>query len=155
MPTDLRAVVFMNQGLWVARCPRPLCTNAERFGRCADGSVGGLTGSSFWCRDVDGLGGCGLRCPADWPSNIEKIEQMVLCRPVPASRNWEPGETLHDLLAENIGNGIVPLSPAELEAARTGELLPGGGKIFEMIGDEVTVGGLGSSALPAIEGGDG
>ncbi len=114
------AVVFMSAGTWVARCPRPLCLNAEQFGITGSGQPGGLTGS-FRCRDE--AGGCGLTCEAQWPANVEDIEWLLMQRPVPATRNWLPGEDLSDLFTENVQHGIVPISPAGLEAHPGGVLL--------------------------------
>lgn len=102
---DLSVPVYLSWGKWVARCPRPGCHNAEQFGQCGDGTVGGLSGTSFWCRETHN--GCGLKCGADWPGNIEDIEFMTRARPV-AARNWFPGETVDDLLRENLENGLVP-----------------------------------------------
>lgn len=102
----MRATVIVSHGRWVARCPRPGCMNAEQFGTCDDGTAGGLTGSSFHCR-VE-YGGCGLTCAADWPHNVDDIERLLRLRPVPATRNWEPGETVEDLLCENVRHGCIP-----------------------------------------------
>jgi hypothetical protein len=100
-----RAVVYANWGRWVARCPRPGCPGAEHFGPDAiSGHVGGLTGIGFRCAH------CGLVCAADWPPNVDDIMRLLLMRPVPANRNWEPGQTVHDLLAENVEQGCVPLA---------------------------------------------
>lgn len=122
----------MNHGRWVARCPRPFCTSAEQFGRCPDGTVGGLHGLYFDCRLEHG--GCGLRCAADWPPNVEDIERLILARPVPGTRNWHPGETLRDLLRENLAHGVIPLDDLELA------------------GDRITVGALTGWSPLAIEG---
>jgi hypothetical protein len=100
------AVAFMSWGKWVARCPRPGCLNAEQRGRCDDGTTGGLDRDRFTCRASHG--GCGLQCGVDWPANIADLERVLLARPVPATRNWSPGETLHALVAENIERGLVP-----------------------------------------------
>lgn len=97
--------VFMSYGRWVAKCPRPGCHNAEQFGRCDDSSPGGLTGSSFTCRVTHG--GCGLQAAVDWPPNVDDIEYLTRARPI-AARNWFPGETVDDLLKENVMNGLVP-----------------------------------------------
>jgi hypothetical protein len=97
--------VFLSWGKWVAKCPRPGCFNAEQFGPTGQGDVGGLTGESFWCREM--FGGCGLRCPVAWPGNVDSIEFMVRSRPV-AARNWLPGETVEDLLRENLEHGLMP-----------------------------------------------
>jgi hypothetical protein len=102
---DLRVPVFLSWGRWVARCPRPGCHNAEQFGRCDDGTVGGLTGRGFVCRTTHG--GCGLECDADWPANVDDIVLMTRARP-PAARNWSPGESVEDLMRENVENGLLP-----------------------------------------------
>lgn len=97
--------VFMSWGRWVAKCPRPGCHSAEQFGKCDDGTVGGLTGTSYTCRQSHN--GCGVQCGVEWPPNVEDIEYLTRARPV-AARNWFPGETVHDLLAENVSNHLVP-----------------------------------------------
>jgi hypothetical protein len=108
LPTDdVRAVVFMSWGRWVASCPRPGCTNSECFGRCDDGSTGGLTRNGFTCRS-GAYGGCGLQCAAVWPADVEDIERVILARPVPATRNWLHGETVLDLVAESVQHGLIP-----------------------------------------------
>lgn len=109
MATDLVAVVHMNWGKWVAMCPRPHCSNGECFGRCDDGSFGGLVeDGTYRCRPDKG--GCGLICRAQWPANVREIERVLLARPVPGTRHWSPGETLAELVAENIEHGLVPES---------------------------------------------
>jgi hypothetical protein len=132
--------VFLYSGHWVARCPRQGCHNAEQVGRCDDGTTGGLDGQRFYCRESHG--GCGFTCAADWPPNISDIEKLVMCRPVPATRNWLPGEDLHDLLQENLEHGIVPT-----------EALEGADRpILGIIGDEVRIGSLESMQRPEIGG---
>lgn len=115
------ALVEMNGGRWIARCPRPGCAGAESFGRCDDGTAGGLTGDSFTCRPQ--YGGCGLRCAARWPAQVEDIERLTLARPVPTTRNWVPGETLEQLLAENMAHGLMPVF-GEPVAISEGRILP-------------------------------
>lgn len=134
----IRATVYLSWGKWVADCPRG-CGNAEHFGRDPEtGHVGGLTGSSFTCGSAGH--GCGLICPADWPGNVADIEVMLAARPAP-NRNWRPGEDLHELLAENIEHGVVPIIPEALEAGPPTALL--------VIADnKVTTGSLGYAAAP-------
>lgn len=126
------AVVRFNQGRWVAACPRPDCMNAEQFGITPSGEMGGLA-NGFRCR-VE-AGGCGLLCDAEWPPNVEDIEWLLMQRPVPATRNWEPGEDLNDLLIQNVQHGIVPLSPAGLEGHP-------GGRLLQITGDTIEGGAL-------------
>lgn len=97
----LRAVAYVSHGWWVADCPRPDCANAEHFGQ-RGGHVGGLTTAGFRCAE------CHLQCGVEWPPNIDDINFLLAQRPVPATRNWQPGETVHDLLLENVSHGIAP-----------------------------------------------
>jgi hypothetical protein len=114
-----RATVEMSFGRWVARCPRPGCGNGESFGRCDDGTTGGLTSDGlFHCRNEHTpqggrYDGCGLTCEADWPANLADLERLLLARPAPSSRNWQKGEMVADLMYENGIHGIVPTSVLE------------------------------------------
>jgi hypothetical protein len=102
------AYVEANWGRWVARCPRPLCTNALAV------EPGQLL---FVCT---GLGGCGIDAPVVWPADPQAIEMILEMRPVSRTRNWVPGETLEDLLAENAAHGCLPPALLELAAATAG-----------------------------------
>jgi hypothetical protein len=53
---------------------------------------------------------CGSRAEILWPSEdmARGVERLLMMRPLEQHRNWEPGETLHDLLAENVTHGIGP-----------------------------------------------
>jgi hypothetical protein len=60
-------------------------------------------GDPVWVCEV-----CGLPTDIVWPPDPIAIEAVLLMRPDPASRNWEPGETVADLVMENAAHGIVP-----------------------------------------------
>ncbi len=101
---DYRAEVYVSWGRWVARCPRDACPNAEHFGADPDtGHVGGLTETAFRCAH------CRLECPAAWPPPTERvaIERVLGQRPVPSTRNWQPGEDVRGLVAENVEHGVT------------------------------------------------
>lgn len=98
----MEAIARVNWGRWLADCPRPFCANAEHFGANRAGHVGGLTPRGFTCSE------CGLQCPVQWPPNVDDITFILGLRPVPATRNWQPPETIHDLFAENLKHGIMP-----------------------------------------------
>lgn len=134
MATEYRVAAFVSAGRWVARCPR--CPSAEQHGICADGSTGGLEGDRFTCREA--YGGCGFRCGADWPGTVDQITALLAARP-PAYRNWLPGETVLDLLAENIDHGIIPTGALEGGPTR---------KLLEIVGDDVIVGSLECAPQP-------
>jgi hypothetical protein len=129
----LVAVAYLNHGRWVADCPRPGCANAEMAGLDGKGHPGGL-GDWFRCRPEEG--GCGLRCEVIWPGNVEDIEALVIPRPLPATRNWNPGQSLHELLAENLEHGVVPITREAIEAGR--ETPRGCTPLLEIVGESIT-----------------
>jgi len=48
----------------------------------------------------------------EFPEDRATIEAILLLRPNPANRNWLPGETLADLVLENVVHGIQPTPPS-------------------------------------------
>lgn len=113
MEADLRAVVYVSWGIWVARCPADGCPQAEHYGADRNtGHVGGLGATLFECRH------CGLVCPAVWPTAQVRasVVRLLAMRPVPATRNWLPGETPEELLIENVSHGLI--ADHELPAGR-------------------------------------
>lgn len=123
MATDLAlegvAYAEANWGRWIARCPEPWCTNAMQVDRGQ---------RTYVCC---GLGGCGVGVELVWPADPAAIELVLSMRPVPGTRNWLPGESLEDLLAENAVHGILPPG------------LPGDRPtVVAAIADERLVGGL-------------
>lgn len=109
-----------NHGRWVARCPRPWCTNAIALNP---------GDTQFECAAADG---CGQVADVIWPPDPAAIEALLLMRPVPATRNWLPGETLADLIAENAAHGVFSRALADLTGSIT----------LAAIVDERLVGGL-------------
>lgn len=125
----LRAVAFVDTGLWVAKCPRPHCNGAEHFGpHPLTGYVGGLTARGFTCAN------CHWQGPVGWPPNVDDINFLLSLRPVPDTRNWLPHETVHDLLAENATHGVHPPLDADPAHLRAGVPLLG------IAGDHIAVG---------------
>lgn len=84
------ARAYINQGRWVADCPRPHCTNAQLL---APGQM------TFDCGILEtGLrspSGCNLICEIDWPPNAAELLAELERRPVPGTRNWFPAD--HEL----------------------------------------------------------
>lgn len=125
--------VEANWGRWVARCPRQWCTNAMQV---EPGD------SAFICL---GAGGCGWTAALVWPPDPPAIELLLMMRPVPRTRNWMPGESLEDLIAENARHGVLAPALAGLTGSVT----------LAAIVDERLVGGhlhheLTSAARPRI-----
>jgi hypothetical protein len=85
------AYAEVNHGRWIAKCP---------FG-CGGAEMVDFDRPSFFC--------CGCRNTPTFnrpvivvvPENREAIEAVLLKRPEHPNRNWRPGETLDDLIAEN------------------------------------------------------
>jgi hypothetical protein len=91
------AYVEANWGRWLCRCPQPFCHNAMQVWP-------GQT--EFACL---GLDSCGLRCEIVWPANRALIEQILELRRDVTQRSWLPGESVTDLMLENVHLGWPPL----------------------------------------------
>lgn len=85
-----------NWGRWIAKCPGPWCDNAMGLER--DQAV-------FVCAGPDS---CGFTTDIVWPPDPAAIELLLGMRPANKVRNWVPGESLEDLLAENAVHGFLP-----------------------------------------------
>lgn len=87
-----RIAARANWGRWIVDCPR-VSSHALWVDRCQEW---------FECP------ACGAVAELVWPSYdmVLGIERLLMMRPNEATRSWQPGESLHDLLQENIDNGI-------------------------------------------------
>lgn len=103
-------------GRWVVRCPNPHCDNALMlpFGHPVYECAGPYS--------------CTTRADVVWPPNPGDIVRILAMRPAPRNWNWVPGETLHDLLEENLRHGILPARPDQIAD----------GVVFEITGDSIT-----------------
>ena len=84
----------VRQGRWIGLCE---CGGAERV------DPGERTFYCFGCGNEDARGD--LR-PVVFPHDYPDIEAALSVRPYPINRNWEPGETVGDLLEENREHGL-------------------------------------------------
>lgn len=94
-------VARVNHGLWIASCP------CGARGVPTPGGVVWLDQPLLWClRCQNGGTGRGWR-PVTVPPEGERqrIEAVLLCRPNVADRNWEPHESVADLIAQNREHG--------------------------------------------------
>lgn len=96
MGTDIEitgtARARVNWGRWIVDCTT--CTSALALPPGTE---------AMQCWD------CGAIVPLIvWPPDVASIEAVLAYRPDPNTRNWEPGETVTDLIAENAVHGIVP-----------------------------------------------
>jgi hypothetical protein len=95
--TDSPSVeVFVNQGRWMTACPGPNCGSAQ---------VASETDHRFYCATCENDFIAHLTLPVIWPVERESIENLLLPRPV-LNQNWRPGETIEDLINENINYGV-------------------------------------------------
>lgn len=103
------ALAFMNHGRWVAQCGT--CPGAERVwpgGQIREIDRGPNAGRRFGV-GADGVlhcGSCGNTTPVKFPDDRLAIEKILSRRPAFANRNWVPGESMDDLAAENLVNGL-------------------------------------------------
>lgn len=80
---------YVNHGRWVADCP--LCNGAELV----------APGEAMLC------GSCGATHTVVFPDHATDIEEALAKRPA-MKRNWNPDETVDELIAQNIERGIFP-----------------------------------------------
>ncbi len=87
----------INHGRWIAHCP--FCAGAEYVF---------LEHPVFYCQScwMEAVGGQGLRVIVPSAKARTGIEGELLKRPLVATRNWSPGETVKSLAAENAERGI-------------------------------------------------
>ena len=85
---------------WIADCPKPGCGGAEfvnfgdpRFFCCN-------------CRNAD-WGGQAIRVVVPDDETKTAVEDVLLARPDPKTRNWTDAETAADLEAENVANNAA------------------------------------------------
>lgn len=83
-------VAYVNHGRWVGDCA------------CGSGVSLDPTFATARCMGF----GCGaVYRDVVWPADREAIEAVLSLRRTWASRNWLPGETVADLIAENRAHG--------------------------------------------------
>lgn len=99
---DEVVVAYVNHGRWVAQCE---CMSAQLV-TAAD--------QRFYCVECFNVAFDGrwraVTFPA--PHELEEIEAVLELRPQRRRQNWEPGETVELLAAENLEHGLP--DPAEL-----------------------------------------
>lgn len=80
---------------WVARCP--YCPS-QMFVQ---------PGEPFFCPDCALQGNGHKPMAVVWPKERQAIELILLKRDNPMNRNWLTGETVDDLIRENVEHGIA------------------------------------------------
>lgn len=94
--TDVpRVAARANWGRWIVDCPR-VPTHALAMNPGED---------LFTCWN------CGQLAEVVWPAEgvREAIERLLTLRPDESTRNWQPGETLHNLMQENADHGLYSI----------------------------------------------
>lgn len=94
-------VASVNGGNWIARCD---C--GGRGVPSPGGIVFAETPVVFCLRCLNGSTGRGWRpVLLPLPGLMAAVERVLLCRPHAGDQNWEPGETVADLIAQNVEHG--------------------------------------------------
>lgn len=115
-------VAFVYAGEWVADCPRSGCANVE-FLTHKPKKLRGKAGVRGPIKPCYVCSYCGYHCDSSamvWPDDAEAILTVLERRPIPHTRNWAPaghrqavacgvpeGQSIADLLAENVKNGVA------------------------------------------------
>lgn len=113
-----------NQNRWVVDCttcssamgvPRLCAVGEELLGWVVAFQVGDPMVRCWDCQSMIG--------PIVWPRDPAGIEAILSYRPDPVTRNWEPHESLEELLAENAAHGCIPPQWREMSEAAGGQLV--------------------------------
>lgn len=88
------AAAFVQDSSWVVGCPD-----------CSEHIVAQV-GEPLFCPNCCNVQNAGAPRPVIFPPNRGAIEAALLRRPVPATRNWLPGEPVEQLRAENAAHGL-------------------------------------------------
>lgn len=94
-------------GNWVVGCPT--CKSVVQFTDISD--------KRFFCTICFNAVIDNQWLRVVWPDNYRDIEEPLLVRPNPATRNWLPYETVEQLWTENLSNGIPDTRKPMLSAA--------------------------------------
>lgn len=97
---DWRAVGIVaariNAGRWIADCPLPGCNEA----------VHTAVGLPFFCPNCLNAANGYHAYQVRFPDETSLIEHILSERPLPTTRNWQPGETIEQLINENWQHGL-------------------------------------------------
>lgn len=97
---------YVNNGRWLWDCPickaAQVCSEVDHRAFC----VGCFNGGDGWWQ-------------VEWPDQRADVETLLSRRPRKETRNWVPAETVDQLQAENLANGLDPdLKTRQWPAAR-------------------------------------
>jgi hypothetical protein len=98
----VRVSARVDWGRWIVDCPHPYCRDALTFDPLNSPP------QMFECWN------CGTRADIGWPPEqlVHDIERLLMMRPDPADRCWNPDETLIDLMGQNGVLGVFDQLPA-------------------------------------------
>jgi hypothetical protein len=98
----VRVLARVNWGRWIVDCPHPYCRDALTFDPLNSPP------QLFECRN------CGTQAEIGWPPEqmVIGVERLLMMRPDPADRCWDPSETLIDLMTQNGVLGVFDQLPA-------------------------------------------
>jgi hypothetical protein len=93
----------VNHGIWIWICPCKLGSLDEPP---VGGGVAWLKYGLGWCPRCENADVGGNWRLVDLPVNYREIERVLALRPEAENQNWWPGETVDDLVRENVENGL-------------------------------------------------
>lgn len=127
----------VNWDVWLVDCA--WCPSALTMGPPVPDAMGRIRPGLEWGQAEMICWDCGrLTAPIAWPADPGAVMALLGLRPQVITRNWDPGETLDDLLAENAAHDILPPMDA----------LPGSKPAVMLTVDGFVVGGALLDLLP-------
>lgn len=94
--TSVHALAEVNHGRWIVRCPW-----------CATAQNASADDHRFFCTECSNGAAGGQWITVEWPEDREEIEAALGCRPLPANRNWVPGESVAELWRDNADHEVA------------------------------------------------
>jgi hypothetical protein len=91
----------INHGRWIARCA---CGGAEDVAPAEP---------VFYCLSCGNADNDGHVMTIEFPTDREAIEAALLKRPEMENRNWQPSESVDDLMGENKAHGLDDTGDAD------------------------------------------
>lgn len=95
-PVGTPVFARVDHGRWLAEC------------ECRSAQILDPDDRRFFCVRCENATNGGRWRPVEWPDDPDSIEAVLLARPRPENRNWQPHENLDTIMRENEAHGLPP-----------------------------------------------
>lgn len=95
-PPEIGVAAHVNHGRWLVECPT-----------CCGAQFALQEHPRFMCNYCANVAVEGLWRPVTWPTDRAKIEAALDARVLDDNKNWSPGDSVKELLADNVLHGVA------------------------------------------------